>query len=73
MNNLHLRPNGTLWELAREGEEPLDCFGTKEDALEIARREMERESGSLTIHKSDGRIEEERSGPRTAHPAKKRR
>jgi hypothetical protein len=70
MKNYHLKPNGDRWELAEEGGDAVATYDTKEAGMEGARRTVERETGSLKIHKADGTIEEERTYPRSADPAK---
>lgn len=70
MKNYHLTPDGERWQLSEEGGTALATYVTKEDAMSAARRTVERETGSLKIHKADGTIEEERTYPRSADPAK---
>ncbi|HWB02254.1 MAG TPA: DUF2188 domain-containing protein [Verrucomicrobiales bacterium] len=70
MKNYHLTPSGDRWQLAEEGGGPVATFQNKAEALEGSARVVSRETGSLKIHKSDGTIEEERTYPRSADPAK---
>ena len=70
MENYHLVPNGELWELKTVGGKFIAEYTTKEEAVTDSRYFVERQRGSLKIHKADGTIEEERSYPRSADPAK---
>ena len=69
MKNFHLTPNGDKWEFKTEGGAVISTFDTKEQALEGSRRTVERETGSLKIHRADGTFEEERTFPRFEDPA----
>ncbi|HWB06103.1 MAG TPA: DUF2188 domain-containing protein [Verrucomicrobiales bacterium] len=70
MKSYHLTPKGDQWELAEEGNGSIALFETKEDAVKTSTRTVEQITGSLKIHKADGTIEEERTYPRSADPAK---
>ena len=69
MQNYHLVPNGNRWRLSGEGSDRTLCdFDTKEEAVERCSQLMSRQTGSLKIHNADGKIEEERTYPRSADP-----
>ncbi|HWB04304.1 MAG TPA: DUF2188 domain-containing protein [Verrucomicrobiales bacterium] len=70
MKNYHLTPIGDSWQLAEDGGAALAVYDTKDEAVQGSRRIVERETGSLKIHKADGTIEEERTYPRSEDPAK---
>jgi hypothetical protein len=70
MNTYHLSPKANHWELTEEGDGSLAVFETKEEGLHVATRTVEQITGSLKIHREDGTIEEERTYPRNADPAK---
>jgi hypothetical protein len=72
MKNYHLTPEPSgEWTLRPEGtDHVLGTYDTKEDALEMSIQHITRHTGSLKIHRADGTIEEERTYPRLADPAK---
>ncbi|HWB06915.1 MAG TPA: DUF2188 domain-containing protein [Verrucomicrobiales bacterium] len=71
MNSYHLTPDGDWWKLTGEGEDrTMATFATKEAALRRCAQLIGERTGSLKIHKADGTIEEERTYPRSADPAK---
>jgi hypothetical protein len=72
MKNYHLTPSPTgEWKLAPEGtDHVLSVFDTKAEAVDKAVQYVSEKTGSLKIHKADGTIEEERTYPRSADPAK---
>jgi hypothetical protein len=57
MQNYHLVPKGEQWELAPEGGPALATFHTKEQAVQISRRSLDRDAGPLKVHRADGTIE----------------
>jgi hypothetical protein len=66
MRNYHLIPNGKQWELAPENGPTLATFDTKEEAVRISRRSLERDAGPLKVHRTDGTIEEVHRDPHSA-------
>jgi hypothetical protein len=70
MKNYHLTPNGNRWDFKEEGGAVISAYDTKSQALDGARRTVEREGGSLKIHRADGTFEEERTYPRSEDPVK---
>lgn len=71
MQNYHLVPDGTKWTLTREGSDaPVGTFDNKREAVESSAEFLSDRQGSLKIHTADGAIEEERTYPRSADPAK---
>lgn len=70
MKNYHVTPDGETWNLAEEDGAFLGSYRTKEEAVSNAREYVSAKTGSLKIHKADGTIEEERTYPRSADPAK---
>jgi hypothetical protein len=70
MKSYHLTPNGDTWELAEEGGTSVATYETREEAMQDSRRTVAQTTGSLTIHRADGTVEEERTYPRSADPAK---
>ena len=49
---------------------PVGSFATKQRALDRSIEIVSEVTGSLKIHRADGTIEEERTYPRSADPAK---
>ena len=69
MKKYHLTPDGNRWRLTGEGSDRTLCdFDTKEQAVERCAQLMQKDPGSLKIHKADGTFEEERTYPRSADP-----
>jgi hypothetical protein len=65
----HVTPGGNDWKIQRGGSSRASArFETKAQALSRA-REMARNSGAqLFIHGRDGKIQEERTYPRSSDP-----
>ncbi len=63
MTNYHLLPHGDHWNLTSDDREAICAFETKREALETCTQIMFGRMGSLTIHRSDGTIQEKRSFP----------
>lgn len=61
MKNYHLSPNGSRWTLSEEGGAELATFGTKADAVHSASRTVEKQTGSLKIHRATAQWK--RNGP----------
>jgi hypothetical protein len=71
MKTYHLVPNGNSWKLKFEGGKVLANYESKLEGITDSIRFVERETGSLKIHRADGTIEEERTYPRSADPAER--
>jgi len=69
MKNYHLTKDGDTWNLRPEGgSRPIVHAGTKADAIGQMRAYMHDHPGSVVIHKENGRIQEERTYPRSMDP-----
>ena len=68
MDTYHLTPDEDRWKLIVETDGTVLFFDTKEDALAGCAEYMNEHHGSLRIHRADGRIEEERTYPRSRDP-----
>jgi hypothetical protein len=66
MRNYHLTPNGKQWELKPEDGPAFATFDTKEEAIRISRRSLERDAGPLKVHRTDGTIEDVHFHPHCA-------
>lgn len=74
MDNYHLTKKGDKWALKKEGADRTSkTFDTtKSDAVKQSAEFLKNKGGdaSLKIHKQDGKIQEERTYPRSADPRK---
>lgn len=72
MKNYHLTKDDDQWKLKQEGSKrSSEVYDTKSDALKNAPNFVrDHGGGSLKIHKENGRIQEERTYPRSADPKK---
>jgi hypothetical protein len=71
MDNYHITKNGQLWTLVKEGaQRPSKSASTKAEITSIASEFLQGKTASLKIHKEDGRLQEERTFPRSADPRK---
>jgi hypothetical protein len=69
MDNYHLVRDGEEWKLRKQGaDRSALTFDNKKDAVAESAEFMRRHHGSLKIHGEDGRIQEERTYPRSADP-----
>jgi hypothetical protein len=68
MKNYYLVPNDASWELKAEGGKVIGEYASKQEAVIDSRTFVEREHGSLKIHRADGTIEEERTYPKAEDP-----
>lgn len=60
----HLLLRNSQWMLVEEGAGPvIKSFWTKVEAVTYSLALIERRGGSLTIHRLDGEVQEERSFP----------
>ena len=71
MQNYHLIEDGDQWKLRKQGAKRSSLvFDTKQAAVAGSTEFMNEHGGSLKIHKGNGRIQEERTYPRSADPRK---
>lgn len=71
MENYHLSKSDNGWDLKKEGAtRASQRAATKAEAIQLATVFLEGKTASLKIHKEDGTIQEERTYPRSADPAK---
>ena len=71
MENYHLVKDWDQYKLKKEGSERASKVfdGTKEEAVRESAEFMRGHWGSMKIHKNNGRIQEERTYPRSADPS----
>lgn len=75
MDNYHLTHDGKDWKLAKQDAtraSKVFTDMTKADATRAAADFMQDHPGSMKIHKLNGRIQEERTYPRSADPKRSR-
>lgn len=71
MDNYHITKDGNKWKLTKEGNERASKTAeTKQEMIQTMREFMEDKTGSVKIHKEDGKIQEERTYPGKADPHK---
>lgn len=73
MDNYHLTKKGDKWNLTKEGNSKASKSfeTTKEQAIKQSADYLKSGSGgSMKIHKEDGKIQEERTYPRSKDPKK---
>lgn len=71
MDNYHITKDGDKWKLQKEGNQrPSKTADTKEDLIQQMRDFMSNKTGSVKIHKQDGKIQEERTYQRKDDPKK---
>ncbi|MEW7986966.1 MAG: DUF2188 domain-containing protein [Candidatus Thiodiazotropha endolucinida] len=71
MDNYHITKDGDKWKLTKEGNERASkTAGTKQAIIQETREFMKSRSGSVKIHKTDGKIQEERTYPKKDDPHK---
>ena len=73
MDSFHLTFNkeNKNWKFQKEGgKRPLKNAKTKSEMIEFMKQYMSKKKGSVKIHKQDGKIQEERTYPRSADPKK---
>jgi hypothetical protein len=64
MNRYHLLLRGDHWVLEKEGSPtPVRTFWTKREGVMYSLNYIEHFGGSLTIHRLDGSLQEERTYP----------
>ena len=67
--DVRVKPGETGWEVTKDGRHVSD-HRKKDNAVERGREVAKKDGGSLRIHKEDGRIQEERTYPRSRDPKK---
>ena len=71
MDNYHITKDGDKWKLKKEGSERASkTANTKKEIIAETRKYMGGRSGSVKVHKENGRIQEERTYPRKDDPRK---
>ena len=71
MKNYHLVPEDGRWKLTvGENDNALGLWDTRAEAVTKSSKIVESNTGSLKIHLADGTIQEERTYPRLADPAR---
>jgi len=71
MDNYHLNKVDDHWQLIKEGASRASKTGaTKEAAMQQAHDFLADKTASLKIHGADGKIQEERTYPRSSDPKK---
>ncbi len=71
MDNYHITKTDTGWALKKQGADRASKTApTKAEIVELATAFLADKTASLKIHKEDGTIQEERTYPRSADPAK---
>ncbi|WP_185217532.1 DUF2188 domain-containing protein [Sphingobacterium mizutaii] len=71
MDNYHLTKKDKEWKFGKENSsKSLKNFDTKSSAMDYAKDYMNKNGGSLKIHGVDGKIQEERTYPKSKDPKK---
>ncbi|MCI5132729.1 MAG: DUF2188 domain-containing protein [Candidatus Electrothrix sp. EH2] len=71
MDNYHITKDGDKWKLQKEGNQrPSKTADTKEALMQQMQDFMSNKTGSVKIHKQDGKIQEERTYQRKDDPKK---
>lgn len=71
MDNYHVGKDGGKWKLTKEGSQRASkTASTKREIIEQTREFMADKTGSVKIHKEDGKIQEERTYQRKDDPRK---
>lgn len=69
MDNYHITKDGDQWKLKKEGNQRASITaGTKKEIVEKTRDFMSEKTGSVKIHKENGRFQEERTYQRKDDP-----
>ncbi|AZD50560.1 DUF2188 domain-containing protein [Pseudomonas chlororaphis] len=70
MDNYHITKSGDKWTLTKEGNErPSKTAETKQEIIDKTREFMNDKTGSVKIHKEDGKFQEERTYHRKDDPS----
>lgn len=71
VENYHVNKTEGGWELIKEGAQRASkTASTKAEMVSLAGEFLAGKTASLKIHKQDGTLEEERTYPRSADPAR---
>jgi hypothetical protein len=71
MDNYHITKTDDSWALTKEGAARASKTApTKAEIISVASDFLDGKTASLKIHKEDGSIQEERTYPRSADPAR---
>lgn len=71
MENYHITKNGEKWTLKKEGNQKASkTADTKQEIIKEMQKFMDDKTGSVKIHKTDGKIQEERTYQRKDDPRK---
>lgn len=71
MDNYHITKKDDQWRFQKEGsKKSISNSDTKADAISKMREHMSSKTGSVKIHKENGRIQEERTYQRSDDPKK---
>jgi Uncharacterized protein conserved in bacteria (DUF2188) len=71
MDNYHIKTHDGHWDLTREGGERASISKpTKAEILRAMEVFMVGKTGSVKVHGEDGRLQEERTYPRSADPSR---
>ena len=73
MDNYHITRDGDRWKLTKAGSNrAIKTADTKKEIIVEMRVYMRNRTGSVKIHKTDGKIQEERTYSRRADPGRSR-
>lgn len=71
MENYHITKYGSKWKFQKEGNQrPSKTANTKKEIIDQIRDYMRNKTGSVKIHKNDGKFQEERTYQRKDDPRK---
>lgn len=71
MDNYHVTKNGDQWKLTKEGSQRASKTAvTKKEIIKQTQNFMADKTGSVKIHKENGKIQEERTYQRKDDPRK---
>lgn len=71
MDKYHITKKDTQWKLTKVGiDKAVRVADTKEEIIKIMQDYMEDKTGTVKIHKEDGKIQEERTYQRKDDPKK---
>lgn len=69
MDNYHITKDEDRWKLTKEGNERASkTADTKQEIIDTMREFMQNKTGSVKIHKENGKIQEERTYQRKDDP-----
>jgi len=71
MDNYHITKDDQGWKLQKEGSDrAIKRSDTKDEAIQHMRGYMDDKTGSVKIHREDGKFQEERTYQRKDDPSK---